>query len=86
MAAAISEAMVLNALRQVDDPELHHNVVDLGFIREVEIVADYVHLDIQPTTPYCPFATQLVDRMREVVAAIPGVTKVDIERACQKED
>jgi len=83
---AITESSIKDALRQVIDPELHHNVVDLGFIQEIEIVGDYVHLDIQLTTPYCPFADQIVGRMREAVEKVPGVKKVEIERACMKED
>jgi len=82
----VTESSIKNALRQVIDPELHHNVVDLGFIQEIEIVGDYVHLDIQLTTPYCPFANQIVDQMRDAVARVPGVAKVEIERACMKED
>jgi len=82
----VTESSIKNALRQVIDPELHHNVVDLGFIQEIEIVGDYVHLDIQLTTPYCPFANQIVDQMRDAVAKVPGVAKVEIERACMKED
>ena len=83
---AVTETMIKNALRQVIDPELHHNVVDLGFIQEIEIVGDYVHLDIQLTTPYCPFADQIVENMRSAVAGVQGVRKVEIERACMKED
>lgn len=82
----VTESSVRNALRQVIDPELHHNVVDLGFIQEIEIVGDYVHLDVQLTTPYCPFASQIVDQMHAAVSKVPGVTKVEIERACMKED
>ena len=83
---AVTEAQIRDALRQVIDPELHHDVVELGFIQEIEIVGDYVHLDVQLTTPYCPFAEQIVGRMREAVAKLPGVSKVEIERACMKED
>jgi metal-sulfur cluster biosynthetic enzyme len=86
MPATITETQVKDALRTVIDPELHHNVVELGFIQEIEIVGDYVHLDIQLTTPYCPFASQIVDQMRAAVAGVPGVKKVEIERACMKED
>ncbi|MDH4134236.1 MAG: iron-sulfur cluster assembly protein [Gammaproteobacteria bacterium] len=86
MSNPITEKSVLDALRHVIDPELHHNVVELGFIQEVEIVGDYVHLDIQLTTPHCPFADQIVSRMREAVEKVEGVKKVEVERACMKED
>ncbi|MBS1235581.1 MAG: hypothetical protein H6R46_376 [Proteobacteria bacterium] len=86
MTTAVTEAMVLDALRKVIDPELHHNVVELGFIQEVEILDDYVHLDVQLTTPYCPFAESIVQQMKDAVAGVSGVKKVEVERACMKED
>ena len=86
MTTAITETMVLDALRQVIDPELHHDVVELGFIQEVEILDNYVHLDIQLTTPNCPFADSIVQQMKNAVSGVPGVQKVEIERACMKED
>ena len=86
MTTTVTEAMVLNALRRVMDPELHHDVVELGFIQEVEILDGYVHLDIQLTTPHCPFAESIVQQMKDAVASVPGVQKVEIERACMKED
>ena len=82
----VTEEQVLGALKQVLDPELRHNVVDLGFIQEVEIVGDYVHLDIQLTTPHCPFAEDIAQSIRRAVAQLPGVARVEVERACTKED
>ena len=86
MTTAITETMVLDALRKVIDPELHHDVVKLGFIQEVEILGDYVHLDIQLTTPNCPFSESIVQQMKDAVAGIQGVNKVEVERACMRED
>jgi len=82
----VTEEQVLGALKQVLDPELRHNVVDLGFIQEIEILDDYVHLDIQLTTPHCPFAEDIAQRIRKAVAQLPGVARVEVERACTKED
>jgi len=82
---AITETMILNALKGVNDPELRHNVVELGFIQEVDIVDDDVHISIQLTTPHCPFADTIVTQMRDAVMKVPGVGKVEVERACLKE-
>lgn len=84
MGQKITEDMVYQALRQVNDPELRHNVVELGFIQDVDIIDDYVHIDIQLTTPHCPFAESIVARMQEAVRQIDGVNRVEIERACLK--
>lgn len=84
MATAITEEMIYQALRKVDDPELHHNIVELGFIQDIEIVDDYVHIDIQLTTPHCPFADNIVTRIENAVKGIQGVNRVEVERGCLK--
>ncbi len=86
MVARVTEAMVYEALKKVIDPELKHNIVELGFIQEMDIVDDYVHLEIQLTTPYCPFAENIVAEIRRAVEGINGVKRVEVERACMKED
>ena len=81
MPTPVTEENVYQVLRKVIDPELRHNVVELGFIQDVDIIGDYVRLDIQLTTPHCPYAEQIVRSIREAVSSIEGVTKVDVERA-----
>ncbi len=85
MGPRITEAMIYDALRKVIDPELKHDIVELGFIQEIEIVDDYVHLDIQLTTPNCPFAENIVAQIKQAVETVPGVKRVEVERACMKE-
>ena len=85
MGPRITEAMVYDALRKVIDPELKHDIVELGFIQEIDIVDDYVHLDIQLTTPNCPFAENIVAQIKQAVETVPGVKRVEVERACMKE-
>jgi ATP-binding protein involved in chromosome partitioning len=84
LATAITEEMIYQALRKVDDPELHHNVVELGFIQDIEIVDDYVHIDIQLTTPHCPFADNIVAQIENAVKEIQGVNRVEVDRGCLK--
>lgn len=81
----ITEAMIYDALKKVMDPELRHNIVELGFIQEIDIVDDYVHLEIQLTTPNCPFAESIVAQIQRAVEGVPGVSRVEVERACMKE-
>lgn len=85
MGKPITEDMVLQALRKVQDPELNHDIVTLGFVQDIDIIDDYVHIDIQLTTPHCPFADRIVTMIRDAVSAVPGVGKVEVERACLKE-
>jgi ATP-binding protein involved in chromosome partitioning len=83
---AVTEEMVLTALRHVKDPELNHNLVELGMIQEIEIIDDYVHVDIQLTTPHCPFADTILSNVRDAVKSVPGVNRVEVERGCLKND
>jgi metal-sulfur cluster biosynthetic enzyme len=85
MNSPITETMVYDALRKVMDPELRHNIVELGFIQEIDIVDDYVHLEIQLTTPNCPYADTIVAQIKHAVEGVQGVKRVEVERACMKE-
>lgn len=85
MATEITEEMVMDSLKDVMDPELNHSIVKLGFIREVDIDNDYVHLDIQLTSPHCPRADEIVTSIRDAVKKIDGINTVDVERVCLKE-
>ena len=86
MGTQVTEAMVYEALKKVIDPELKHDIVKLGFIQEMDIVDDYVHLEIQLTTPNCPFAESIVAQIKRAVEGVEGVKRVEVERACMKED
>jgi ATP-binding protein involved in chromosome partitioning len=71
--AKVSEAQVLDALRSVMDPDLHRDIVSLGFIRNMKIEGGRVAFDVNLTTPACPVKDRLRDQARQAVLAIPGV-------------
>ncbi len=52
------------ALRQVIDPEIGMNVIELGLLRKVEIEDDRAHIVMIMTTPFCPYAPQLLEQSR----------------------
>ena len=74
----ITEQSVLDALRQVRDPDLHKDIVTLGFIKDLKIEGGDVSFRIVLTTPACPVKEQLEGAAREVVGAIAGVTSVNV--------
>src|SRR2546421_2782245 len=74
----ISEQSVLDALRQIKDPDLHKDIVTLGFIKDLKIEGGDVSFRIVLTTPACPVREQLQEQSRSVVAALPGVTSVGV--------
>ena len=79
----VSEEAVLEALRAVRDPDLHRDIVTLKFVKNLRISGGQVAFTIELTTPACPVKDQMRDQARAVVAALPGVTSVDIEMTAQ---
>lgn len=75
----LSEATVLDALRSVQDPDLHRDIVSLGFIKDLRIEGGRVSFKLELTTPACPVKDQLKAECSTKVAALPGVTNVDVE-------
>lgn len=80
---AIAETSVLDALKAVKDPDLHRDIVSLGFVKNLRIDGGRVAFSIELTTPACPVKDQMRDQARAAVAALPGVTAVDVEMTAQ---
>jgi ATP-binding protein involved in chromosome partitioning len=83
MTASVTEAAVLDALRGVRDPDLNRDIVALKFIKNLRIEDGRVAFSIELTTPACPVKDQMREQARTLVAALPGVTAVDIEMTAQ---
>jgi ATP-binding protein involved in chromosome partitioning len=62
----------------VKDPDLHKDIVRLGFIKDLKIEGGAVSFRVVLTTPACPVREQLQEQSRAVVAALPGVTSVSV--------
>jgi ATP-binding protein involved in chromosome partitioning len=75
----LTEAAVLDALKVVNDPDLHENIVALGFIKKLRIEGDRVAFAIELTTPACPVKEQMREQAHAAVMALPGVKAVDVE-------
>jgi metal-sulfur cluster biosynthetic enzyme len=70
---------VMEALRQVDDPELGINIVDLGLVYEVAIEADTVHIEYTLTTMGCPIGPLIEAQIKQLIEPIEGIENVDAE-------
>jgi len=55
---------VMEALRAVIDPEIGMNVVELGLVRDVDLQEESAHITMIMTTPFCPYAPQLLEQTR----------------------
>jgi metal-sulfur cluster biosynthetic enzyme len=67
------EAGLLEALRSVIDPEIGMNVVELGLIRHYDLLEDTAHINMIMTTPFCPYAPQLLEQTRRTAQDFLGV-------------
>ena len=61
-------------LRGVQDPDLHKDIVTLGFVKEVKISGSEIDFTIELTTPACPVKDELKAEAERLVAALPGIT------------
>ena len=81
---AITEDGVRETLKNVIDPELFVNIVDLGLIYVVDLKpADDektdISIDMTLTSPMCPAGPQLVAQSKQVVGAMEGVGEVEVK-------
>jgi ATP-binding protein involved in chromosome partitioning len=81
MTKQVTKEQVLQALRHVQEPELHRDLVSLNMIRDLQVDGDRVAFTIMLTTPACPLRSQIEEEARKAVASLPGVNKVEIKLA-----
>jgi metal-sulfur cluster biosynthetic enzyme len=67
---------VTDALRDVIDPELGLDFVELGLIYGVEVEAGAVHVTFTLTSPGCPIGPQVSEQIEEFVSELEGVDDV----------
>jgi ATP-binding protein involved in chromosome partitioning len=75
----VSETAVLTALTAVKDPDLHQDIVTLGFIKNLRIDGGHVSFTIELTTPACPVKEQMREQALAAVRGVAGVDAVDVE-------
>ena len=90
---AVTEQQILDALRTIQDPDLHRDIVTLGFVKEIQISGDQVAFTVELTTPACPVKDQMHADAKRVVEALDGVAHAEVtmtarvrERKSQPED
>jgi ATP-binding protein involved in chromosome partitioning len=79
----VEEQDVLQALRGVRDPDLHRDIVALGFVKNMRICGGAVAFDIELTTPACPVKDRMRDEALSLVRSLPGVKEVAINMTAQ---
>jgi len=79
-ATALTPDMVMDAIKPIQDPEIHLGIVDLGLVYDVIIDEDkIVQVWITLTTPACPLGPVLIAQIQNAVMELPGVKDVDVK-------
>jgi metal-sulfur cluster biosynthetic enzyme len=75
----VTAEMVFAALRQVIDPEIGCNIVDLGLVYDVAITGDCVRVRMTLTTPGCPMSESIAWGVKQALLNLPPVSEAEAE-------
>jgi metal-sulfur cluster biosynthetic enzyme len=75
-----TSAGILQALRDVIDPEIGMNIVDLGLVYKADIVNGHVDVALTMTTPACPLGESIVEESKVAIQRhVPGIRSVSVD-------
>lgn len=67
-----TEEQIKTALRQVYDPEIGLEVIQLGLIREINLASDPAEVKMMLTTPFCPYGGWLIQQIKDISESVAG--------------
>ena len=84
---SLTREQIVDALRPVEDPELHRSIVDIGMLRDVEIAGNGdVRIQIALTVAGCPLRNEITNRVQSAVTPLAGVGRVDLDFTVMTDD
>jgi metal-sulfur cluster biosynthetic enzyme len=75
----VTREEVIDAIKQVYDPEIPVNVYDLGLIYQIDVAEDEIGIQMTLTSQGCPSAQQIPDMIRSRVSILPHVKAVKVQ-------
>ena len=75
----LTPEQVIDALRPVQDPELHRSIVDLNMVRDVRVDDGVVSLTVVLTIAGCPLRNEIQQRVNSAVRPLAGVRDVRLD-------
>ncbi len=70
---------IIKKIKKVIDPEIGLDIYTLGMIYDIKIDKENVLITMTLTTPFCPYAPNLIEQLKSEVGKIKGVKKVDVK-------
>lgn len=74
---------VLEALKKVQDPEIHRDIVSLGMVKDLEVAQGKVSFTVELTTPACPLRETIQNNCQKVLSGVDGITNLEISFGAQ---
>jgi ATP-binding protein involved in chromosome partitioning len=78
-----TEQTVLEALKNVQEPELGKDIVSLGMVKDIQIDGDKLAFTVQLTTPACPLKSEIESRCRQALAGVEGINSIEVNWGSQ---
>lgn len=75
----VTKEEILEELKQVSDPEIGMDIVNLGLIYDIEINGDRVYIKMTMTAPTCPVTPWILSEAQRVVENLASVEAADVE-------
>jgi len=79
----LSKDVVLEALKKVQDPELHRDIVSLGMVKNLEVSEGKIAFTVELTTPACPLREKIHEDCKKALVGLNGVTDLQISFGAQ---
>lgn len=79
----VSQEQILAALKMVQDPELHRDIVSLGMVKDLAVNDGKISFTVELTTPACPLRETIEGDCKRVLAQIPGIRDLEITFGAQ---
>jgi ATP-binding protein involved in chromosome partitioning len=79
----LTEQSILEALRNVQDPELHRDIVSLGMVKNLSVDHGQVKFTVELTTPACPLRETIERDCKQALGQVPGISGLEISFGAQ---
>ena len=67
-----TDAEIRTALERVVDPEINLSIIELGLVREIDLSVEPHVVRMLLTTPFCPYAPQIIQEVKDAVTGVTG--------------
>ena len=82
----ISKNEMMEKLREVIDPEIGLNIVDLGMVRDITDESGKIRVDVALTVKGCPLASTIENDISKILGSAKGVKSVNVSMSSMSKD